>query len=274
MVRILRKLRQAIDDAQGPTAGGVEGDEWRNAAAAVGRRLAGSLPHTWTVSMIHDEDTSRLRVLYRPPARPPAPQKDSSLEADSTADASAATPAPEQVVIKSITQVQQYLANSPDASVKGKINSLGRSFLPVEDLLLREVEERKSRFKSKRAKSASVEVQMQTSLLAEEDMVNKARECLLMLNRRKSDFEKHLKEAEDWRALLLQKNTQLKQAMRCVQPTNCVLRTPKSLLPSTTADESCNARIRSSRHASERRVGPASRTNVCQRSGRIITVYF
>jgi len=72
MTRVVKKLKDTMDAAKGqsPSVGvvlGAQGESLKAAALCVGHRLSGTLPLTWTVSMLSEEATGTLRVLYRPP---------------------------------------------------------------------------------------------------------------------------------------------------------------------------------------------------------------
>ena len=288
--RVAGKLKAAMSAAKGVGGSFSLSDQGRDAATAVGQRLAGSLPVTWTVSMMRDDATSTLRVLYRPPKAPdqqPVPpaqavahathlkdgERTTSQDAGNAAqpEASFACPAaspaaagsqPAVVTLNSVTQVQKYLsdeyARRPSGAEK---RVLARSFLGIESMLHHEIAERRTAaLQAEKARNQAEKARNKAAASArpqhkvDEALIDETRECLMMLEKRKMEFEKQLKEAEDWRACLLQSNAQLKQAVRCVQPTKTVIPVPG---------------IQSSHCPAP----PYSRTVVDQRSGRVFTEY-
>lgn len=185
--RVLRKLQKIIKESKL----NERGNDWRNAAATVGQRLAGTLPTTWTISMIRDESTSSLRVLYRPPP--------SARPSSSNSQAPAAP-------LESVTSVQKYLSDMEMPNDDRGRPVSGRSFLHIERMLQEEV--------AKKSKHDRVSVTRQPAAKLDEEVIDQVRGALEILKQRKVKFGKYLKEAEDRHALLLRKNAQLKQGMR------------------------------------------------------------
>ena len=260
--RVSGKLRHLVSEAKGLSVIGVAGEEWRSAAAVVGQSLAGSLPRTWTVSMIRDDATASLRVLYRPPPRPPA-EPTASNQSDSTAPVALE---PISVTLDSITRVQQHLNENVEINAKGSSRMSGRSFLSIEKMLHSEVAARRKTDSKGGVRHRNSDGNKRITdgvgpgLTPDEGLIDEAKECLLMLNKRKAAFEKQLKEAEDWHAVLLERNALLKQSTCCVKPTVFVIRANAGA-------------ARSISHASQALVPPMSRTVVRQRSGRVVQEY-
>lgn len=304
MSRILQKLRLSIDAAKGIANLASQGHDWRCAAAAVGEKLAGKMPLTWTVSMLRHDPTATLRVLYRPPKLPSplataaalaivpaatATQSEqgngkeasacaqTSAAATTLASASAAAPsAPAplsaeavQITLNSVTNVQQYLNTSNQGMAKSAPKTpSGREFLDIEGMLYSEVAVRtQAAIKTARV---SAHITLDDGVI-DDGVIDDAIACLGMLQRRKSEYAAQLQEALDWQAVLLQHNSHLKQATQSSTPTNYVmpLAPQHQPLAATDANKSTAARA----HKSQRLAVPPFRTLVRKGSPCVVKRY-